>query len=69
MLGREFLPLIPLQIQQRRQIPVVHAVARLSLHLRLGVQCHAHAGFTDHREIIGAVAHGEGIRRGDAEPR
>ena len=31
------------------------------LHLRLGVQRHAHAGGLQHRNVIGAVAHGDGI--------
>ena len=59
----ELVGSIPLQIEQRRQVAVVHAIARLCLHLRLGVQRHAHAGFAQHGEVVGPVAHGERIRR------
>ena len=58
---------IALQVEQRRQVAVVHAGPRRGLHLRLGVQRHAHAGLSQHREVVCPVTHRERVLGRDAE--
>ena len=48
---------------------MVHAEPGRLLHLRLGVERHAHAGRAQHGKVIGAVAHGDRIPGRDSEPR
>ena len=59
---------IALEVEERGEIAVVDAEARRLLHLRLGVERHAHARLAQHGEVVGPVAHRECIRRGNAEP-
>ena len=58
--------LIPLQIKQRGEVAVIDAEGHGFLHFRLGMECYAHAGCLQHRNIIGAVADGNGIGGGQA---
>ena len=46
---------------------MVHADEGAFLHLRLGVKRHTHPGFGQHGEVIRPVAHGDGVRRVEAD--
>ena len=67
MRRRSRLP-VALEIEQRGQVAVVDAGARLGGDDRLGVEGDAQPGRLDHGQVIGAVADRDGLATGRCPP-
>src|SRR4029079_10424743 len=69
-LGRsayELFAPVTLQIEERGQVAMIDADRRRFLHSRLGVECDTQARILEHRDVIGAIAHGERVDEAEAE--